>query len=203
MKRLFATAVVAMMVTAGLAQNITKHVEPVETFIGQTQMVGTLSAGLLEDFKAAYGITINAFDDKPKIFKTEIVIQTIASKDYAGINAGSKLILKSGGTTVFLITPDGSQWDGGMVTVVETDEKGEEHVEYISEAHYPITAPDLELLMKNGFTKYRLQTATEVFEHELDESKAQKCSEKLSEAYQKIREEQLKMAKMVNDLSDF
>ena len=147
----------ALATTAAAAQNITKHVDPVETFIGQTRMLGSMGGAWKAGIDAVCGLTINAFDDKPNIYKTELLIRAFNGKRIVGINAGSKLILKAGDTTIYLITPDGSQWDGGEETIVETDAEGGERLSYASEARYPITEADLELLKKHGFRKYRLQ----------------------------------------------
>lgn len=203
MKRVLTMVALALATTAAAAQNITKHVDPVETFIGQTRMLGSMGGAWKAGIDAVWGLTINAFDDKPNIYKTELVIRAFNGKRIVGINAGSKLILKAGDTTIYLITPDGSQWDGGEETIVETDAEGGERLSYASEARYPITEADLELLKKHGFRKYRLQVEDNVYEHELDERHATKFAEKLSEAYKEIRDLQLFMAKKVNDLSDF
>ncbi|MGN0028788.1 MAG: hypothetical protein ACI35Q_03535 [Marinilabiliaceae bacterium] len=204
-----AAAVLSILSSDALAQNVTKPAETGPAYIGASRFVRKFdgTTAISQDY-SAFGICVGTYDDAPDVIVTELIVYTYSSGKWAEINANSKFILKVNGENMVLTTKYGTNWAGSHDTFVGSAGvlgalSGAKQVVYTAQARYPITGEQLEALMKYGFSKYRFQVVGGVNEDEFSERKQRRIAEDLTDAYNEVREEQAEIHRKVNDLSDF
>lgn len=197
---LFAAAV--LLSTTVSAQNVTETSTQGAAFVGEEKRVQYLDGNPKTSRTCLeLGIAVGAYDNTPNEVTTELVVTFHSINAFQEVNPGSKFILKINGENVILITPEGTQCQGGLSTY--SNSFWGRRTFYKSVALYPISGENLDKLLEYGFTKYRLQFVGGVKEDELSERDTKWLRRSLNEEYTEVRKSQDEISNKVNDLSDF